>query len=198
MEPIASYLRVNGGVRWPDQSRWPTPWNPPRRHETPTNVKQPNETLSRRTAALAASNRQLQRGIARHQVKEVAFQKSGRQHDQCLQESLRLQKQLRQLTHQALAAQEDERKSISLELQNEIAQTLLGINVRLLSLKLEARNHGAGLNNKIAKMQELLGKSAAALRQFAHELDTRSPTQYHDPDKITLLGTGTKVLPFVD
>jgi signal transduction histidine kinase len=91
-----------------------------------------------------------------------------------LQKAHQLQKQLRQLTHQAIAAQEDARKTISLELQNEIAQTLLGINVRLLSLKLEARSHNAGLKHKIVKMQELVEKSAASVRQFAIDFATRA------------------------
>ncbi|HEY4951758.1 MAG TPA: hypothetical protein VII71_00040, partial [Verrucomicrobiae bacterium] len=67
--------------------------------------------------------------------KEEALAKNGKCHDKCLEESLELQKCLRQLTHRMLAAQEDERAKLSHELQDEIAQTLLGINVRLLSLK---------------------------------------------------------------
>jgi signal transduction histidine kinase len=46
-----------------------------------------------------------------------------------------VQERLRHLAHEILLAQEDERKKVSHELQDEIAQTLLGINVRLLSLK---------------------------------------------------------------
>ena len=46
------------------------------------------------------------------------------------------------LRRDAVAAQEDDRKMISHELQNEIAQTLLGINVRLLTLQKEARGRG--------------------------------------------------------
>jgi signal transduction histidine kinase len=138
-------------------------------------VKRLNETLSRRTAELAASNRQLQRGIARHKVKEAAFKKNGKEHDKCLQESLQLQKQLRQLTHQVLAAQEDERKTISLELQNEIAQTLLGINVQLLSLKQEARSNTQGFKNKIAETQHSVVNLAESVRRFARELDIGPP-----------------------
>ena len=59
---------------------------------------------------------------------------------------MRLQEHLRHLTHQILAAQEDERKKISRELHDEIAQTLLGINVRLLTLK-----KGAAANTEASK-----------------------------------------------
>jgi len=76
---------------------------------------------------------------------------------------------LRRLAHQVLAAQEDERKKISLELQNEIAQTLLGINVRLLSLKQEARSNTKGLRNEIASTQQLVVKSVKSVRRVARE-----------------------------
>jgi signal transduction histidine kinase len=130
-----------------------------------------NATLNRRTLELATVNRQLQRGIVRHKVMENAFEKSGKHHNKCLQESLQLQKRLRQLTHQVLAAQENERKKISHELQDEIAQTLLGINVRLLSLKQKARGNTKGLKNEIDKTQRLVLQSAKSVRLFAHELD---------------------------
>ncbi len=127
------------------------------------------ETLGQRTEELAATDRQLQRGVVRRKVMEDAAEKSGQHHQKCLQESLQLQKRLRQLTHQVLAAHEDERKKISRELQDEIGQTLLGINVRLLSLKQEARNNTRGLKNKIASTQRLVVKSAKSVRRVARE-----------------------------
>jgi signal transduction histidine kinase len=127
------------------------------------------ETLNQRTEELAVSNRQLQRGIVRRKVMEDAFEKTGRHHNKCLEESLQLQKRLRQLTHRVLAAQEDDRKSISRELHDEIAQTLLGINVRLLSLKQEARRNTKGLKNEIASTQRLVLKSAKSVRRVARE-----------------------------
>jgi len=87
-----------------------------------------------------------------------------------LKESLLLQKRLRQLTHRLLSAHEDERKKISLELQDEIAQTLLGINVRLLTLKQEARNNTKGLKEGIVTAQRLMVKSVASVRRVAHQL----------------------------
>jgi signal transduction histidine kinase len=128
-----------------------------------------NETLNRRTLELGATNRQLQRGIIRRKNVEAALKKSGEHYTKLLKDSLQLQKGLRQLTHQLLASQEEERKKISLELQNEIAQTLLGINVRLLSLKQEARLNTKGLKNEIASTQRLLLKSAQSVRQVARE-----------------------------
>src|SRR5580692_4253070 len=66
-----------------------------------------NGTLDRRTAELAATNLQLQRGIARRKNVETALKKSGQHYAKLLKESLQLQQDLRRLTHQVLAAQED-------------------------------------------------------------------------------------------
>jgi signal transduction histidine kinase len=126
--------------------------------------------LGERTEELAASNRQLQQGVVRRKVMEDDFAERGQRHQKALQESLELQKHLRQLTHQVLAAQEDERKKISCELQDEIAQTLLGINVRLLSLKREARVNSMGLKKEIASTQLLVANSAKSVRQVGRKI----------------------------
>jgi signal transduction histidine kinase len=128
------------------------------------------EKLDNRTAELAASNRQLQRGVVRRKVMEDDFARRGKRHQKSLEESLQLQKRLRQLTHKVIAAQEDERKKISRELQDEIAQTLLGINVRLLSLKQEARNNSKGFKKEIASTQRLVASSAKSVRQVGRKI----------------------------
>jgi signal transduction histidine kinase len=127
------------------------------------------ETLTHRTEELAATNRQLRRGVVRRKVIEDAAEKNGKHHQKCLEESLQLQKRLRQLTHRVMAAQEDDRASISRELQDEIGQTLLGINVRLLSLKQQSRSNTKGLKNEIATTQRLVLKSAKSVRRVARE-----------------------------
>jgi signal transduction histidine kinase len=137
--------------------------------QTKVHLSQLKEALGQRTEELACTNRQLKRGVVRRKIMEDALEKKGKHHKKCLEESLQLQKRLRQLTHRVLSAQEDERKSISLELQDEIAQTLLGINIRLLSLKEEARSSTNGLKNKIASTQRLVVKSAQSVRRVARE-----------------------------
>ena len=71
-----------------------------------------------------------------------------------------------------LAAQEDERRKISRELQDEIGQTLLGINVRLLTLKQESRSNTKGLKNEIASTQRLVLKSAKSVSRVARNVGT--------------------------
>jgi signal transduction histidine kinase len=126
--------------------------------------------LDQRTEELADSKRQLQQGVVRRKVMENHSAERGKHHQKSLSESLELQKRLRQLTHRVIAAQEDERKKISRELQDEIAQTLLGINIRLLSLKQEARNNSKGLKKEIASTQLLVANSARSVRQVGRQI----------------------------
>jgi signal transduction histidine kinase len=143
--------------------------------ESKAHLSHLQRALGQRTEELAVTNRQLQRGIRRRQGMETAFAESGRRHDKCLEESLKLQKQLRLLTHQFLAAHEVARTKISHELQDEIVQTLVGVNVRLLCLKAGARTNRKVLKNEIASTQRLVVKSAKSVRQYAHELHLDQP-----------------------
>ncbi len=126
-------------------------------------------TLGHRTEELASTNRQLKQGVVRGKVMEKAMEKSGKHHKKCLEESLELQNRLRQLTHRLLTAQENQRKGISHELQDEIAQTLLGINMRLLTLKQATKANTKGLKEGITSAQQLMAKSAKSVRQVARK-----------------------------
>jgi signal transduction histidine kinase len=140
---------------------------------------------SRRTADLETTNRELHRDIVRRKVKADAFQKTGEHQNKCLGEAFELQKRLQRGSHRVLAAQEEERKKISHELQDEIAQTLLGINVRLLSLRQKARSKFKGLKNEIASTRRLVVRSARSVRRFARKLDNRPEEQGHQSDTVT-------------
>jgi hypothetical protein len=116
--------------------------------------------LRTRTRELAAAVRQCEQGVARRKAMEEANEKRRVLHKQCLDESLQLQKRLRWLTHRILAAQEDDHKTISRQLQNEVAQTLLGINVRLVTLQKEARGRTKRFKKDIASTQQAVDRAA--------------------------------------
>ena len=97
-----------------------------------------NQALSRRTLDLAASNRLLKAEIAKRKVVEQTLRQSEQHSSGLLDQSRRLQEQLRHLARRVLSVQEEERKRISRELHDVIAQMLTGINVRLATLKMEA------------------------------------------------------------
>ncbi len=138
--------------------------------EAAVRLNQIVETLSQRTVELAASNVELRDEIRQRKAAEEALQRSEHHYSQLLEKSERLQEQLRGLSRQILSAQEEERKEISRELHDVIAQTLTGINVRLATLKKEAASNTKGLDRNIARTQRLVEKSVDIVHQFAREL----------------------------
>jgi signal transduction histidine kinase len=77
---------------------------------------------------------------------------------------------LRSLSRQVLQAQEDERKRISRELHDVIAQTLTGINIRLAALKEGAGLNPQDFNRDLELTQKLVENSVNIVHQFAREL----------------------------
>jgi signal transduction histidine kinase len=134
------------------------------------------ETLGQRTVDLAASSQSLKQGVAQRKAVEQTLKKSVGHYARLVKESRRLQKHLRHLTHQILSAQEEERKKISRELHDEIAQTLLGIKVRLLALKNGATANTEDLKKEIASTQRLVGKSVKMMSRFAREFGKQHGT----------------------
>ena len=128
------------------------------------------EALSRRTVELAASNLELSLEVTQRKAAETALKKSERHYSELLEKSDHLQEQLRQLSRQILSTQEEERREISRELHDVIAQTLTGINVRLAALSKEAATNTKGLDRNIARTRLLVEKSVNIVHRFAREL----------------------------
>ena len=157
--------------------------------ETNLRIDRLNQTLRQRSEALTASNRQLKQEIAQRKLAERALRKSEQHYGQLLEQSRHMQEQLRHLSRQLLSAQEDERKKISRELHDVIAQTLTTINVRLASLKKEAALNTKGLERSIARTQQLVEHSVNVVHRFAREL---RPTVLDDLGLIPALHTFMK------
>jgi signal transduction histidine kinase len=138
--------------------------------ETVVQMARLNQKLLRRSAELAASNRELKLQIARRRAAEEALRKSEKHYGQLLEQSQSMQEKLRLLSRQLLLAQEEERKKISRELHDVIAQTLTTINVRLAGLKKEAMLNTKGLERSIVRTQELVAHSVNIVHRFAREL----------------------------
>ena len=128
------------------------------------------ESLSVRTVELAAANRQLGLEIIQRKKVEMALRKSERDLLKSLEKSEVLKEQTRNLSRQILTAQEEERKKISRELHDVIAQALLGINVRLATLTIQAGKNNKELVRNIAMTQKMVTKSAEIVHQFARNL----------------------------
>jgi len=128
------------------------------------------EEAQRRLDMMTASNRKLEAEIVRRQAVEAALKQSEREQTRLLEESRSMQEQLRHLSRQVLQAQEDERKRISRELHDVIAQTLTGINIRLATLKKGAGRDLAEFDRDIEQTQKLVEDSVSIVHQFAREL----------------------------
>ena len=126
-----------------------------------------HRNFERGTAQLSAARLKLRAGVESREVLESKLSRDEHLFAALLQESLRLQGDLRKLTHQAFTAQERERRMVSRELRDNIAQNLLGINVRLINLKHEVRTNAKGLKSKIAHAQRLVMSSAKSVNQAA-------------------------------
>lgn len=128
------------------------------------------QILNQRGVDLAASNQQLQQEVIQRKSVEESLRKSEQHYSQLLEQSRQMQDQLRRLSRQLLSAQEEERKMISRELHDQIAQTLTGINVRLASLKMGAALNDKSLQKKISSTQKLVEKSVEIVHRFARQL----------------------------
>ena len=117
-----------------------------------------------------AALKQLKQGILRRKASEKALKESERHSAGLLEHSRQMQERLRHLSHQVLAVQEEERKQISLDLHDKVAQILTAINVHLSLLKMEAAGNTQGLKKKISDAQRLLQKSVKIVHRFAREL----------------------------
>jgi PAS domain S-box-containing protein len=128
------------------------------------------EEVQRRLEALANTNLGLNQEIIRRQKVEQALQKSEQEQAQLLKQSRNMQGQLRRLSHQILKAQEEERKRISRELHDKIAQALVSVNFHLEALTRGSAGRPGRLRQKIARTQHLVQKSMGLVHIFAREL----------------------------
>src|SRR6185369_5563575 len=153
-------------------SRAITPIEKTHRTALETAVRQGSLTqaLRQRSAELTASNLRLKQEITQRKLAEEALTKSEQHYRELLAQSRHMQEQLRLLSRQLLLAQEEERKKISRELHDVIAQTLTSINVRLTALRKEATLNTKGIERSIERTQKLVEHSVNIVHRFAREL----------------------------
>jgi signal transduction histidine kinase len=128
------------------------------------------ETLKQRTSELDSSNRKLIREVTHRKEIEDSLRTRESTTSQLLVKSRLMQDELRLLSRRLILIQEEERMRISRELHDVISQTLVGINVRLATLRLQSTADARNFQKKIATTQELLEKSMGIVHRFAIDL----------------------------
>ncbi len=128
------------------------------------------EEAQRRVEALAAANQEADREIAQRRAVEATLRESEQIQRDLLAESQQLHAQLRHLTHQVLLSQEEERKQISRQLHDEIAQILAGVKVQLTVLSQVALVRPGELRKRLARTRRLIGQSIEVVHRFARGL----------------------------
>ncbi len=128
------------------------------------------EAWERHLETMTSTNRDLNLEIARREQVELALRTTERDLNMSLRHSREMQAELKELSHQILHVQEEERKRISRELHDEIAQTLVGINVHLAGLANESLGKHGDFQKKITRTRRVVEKSVDIVHRFAREL----------------------------
>ena len=85
-------------------------------------------------------------------------------------QSRQLQNQMSRLSRHTLHILEEERKRISRELHDVVAQLLTGINLRLVQMNLEVARDSRSISKNLKNTQRLVEKSMGIVHNFAREL----------------------------
>ncbi len=128
------------------------------------------EEAQRHLDIMTATNKKLEKEITQRQEAETKLKLSQQTTAELYEKAGQQKDGLRHLARKLLTAQEEERKRISRELHDVIAQTLTGINVRLASLKAESNALIPDLLLKIAHTQQMVEQSVDIVHRFAREL----------------------------
>jgi len=128
------------------------------------------EKTQRRVDELASTNRHLQAEIVRRLAVETSLKTSERRALRSLAEARQLQKQLREMSHQLLMVEENQRKQISRELHDKICQLLVGINVHLSIFAKTALRKPKSIGRTIAPLRRLVTEGVSIVHRFARDL----------------------------
>ncbi len=122
--------------------------------------------LNRLTKRLTGANQRMQSVINRLTPKIQPHGNKLTSDQAHLAESHKLEQQLKNITRKILGRQEDGIRKLSVGLEDEIVQTLEGIQIRLMILSKEISASGEYFKKDIAAMQNLVRHCTTALTSF--------------------------------
>ena len=132
--------------------------------------EQLNKQQLERTIDPVSSSRIRKQGFAGRKALKDALKKKTGHCASLVAESRGLQRSLQSLTRRLLSAQENERSTMSKTLHDNVAQAMLGIQIRLAHLKKEAARNTTGLKKELTITQRLVRKSVQTLERVAGKL----------------------------
>lgn len=147
------------------------------------------EHTERNLAVMTASNLKLKQEIIRRKSVEEMLNKARAEETRLLKQSRKQQLRLRELSHQIILVQEAERKRISRELHDVVAQSLVGINIHVSTLARETEVKLGSLREHIVRTQQIVENAVDRVHQFAQEL---RPTSLDDLGLIPSLQTSAR------
>ncbi len=134
-------------------------------------------TIRKQAEEMSLRNVKLNLEIARRKVIADDLLAHRKEQSRLLRQSRVQQKQLREISHRIMNAQEEERKRISRELHDVIAQTLVSINVHLAVLDQGGAASPKTLQQQISKTRLLVEEAVEIVHEFARDL---RPTMLDD------------------
>ena len=134
-------------------------------------------TVRKLAEDMTLQNMKLNREIIRRKIVEEDLRANRKKQSGLLRQSRAQQRELRDLSHRMWQAQEEERKRISRELHDVIAQSLVGINVHLSVLTEGSTVVPETLRQQVSDTQILVKKAVTIVHDFAREL---RPTMLDD------------------
>jgi signal transduction histidine kinase len=140
--------------------------------EAGSDLERLDAELARITRDLEDSNRELKRGIVERKSAEEALRTSGGLSANLMEESQQLYSRVQDMAHKILGANEEERRSLSRLLQDEITQALLGVHVRLLVLRGEVTAHSEKIRKEVDLTQQLVQKVVGTIKGILHDFKT--------------------------
>lgn len=140
--------------------------------ESHADLNQLHSTLGQLTLDLADSHRELQQGITDRKEAEAALEAGAENSRRLLKESRLLETHLQEIVHKTLSVNEEERRQMSMQLNDEIAQTMLGIQVRLLPLRKATSDSEESHSQEISTIQRLVEQSVKTINSFTREFNT--------------------------
>jgi signal transduction histidine kinase len=139
--------------------------------EAAEELHETNTDLSQRNKDLVVSKRKIAQEKEERKLAENALRTSEEKGSDLLVESQLLEAELLEMVRRTLSANEAERKQMCSRLQDDIAQEMLGIHVRLLALKAAVKINQEDVTTQISTTERLMAQSVKTISSFAKAMD---------------------------